>query len=80
LDSESPNTIITKEYPSNYDGSNEPYYPINDKQNSELYKKYKTISKSEKHVVFGGRLAEYRYYDMHQVIASALKFVQDETE
>ena len=80
LDSESPHTVITKEFPATYDGTNEPYYPINDKHNSELYRKYKSLAINEKDVVFGGRLAEYRYYDMHQVIASALKFVKDETE
>jgi UDP-galactopyranose mutase len=69
-------TIITKEYPQEWDESKEPYYPINDDKNSALYQKYKKIAQSEINVIFGGRLAEYRYYDMHQVIASALSKVK----
>ena len=61
-------TIITKEFPDN---NNEPYYPINDEINTERYSRYKNIENSGKYL-FGGRLAEYRYYDMHQVIGSAL--------
>lgn len=79
-DSSSAWTVITKEYPSKYDGKNEPYYPINDITNMALYKKYKFLCNNEKDVFFGGRLAEYRYYDMHQVIASALKFIANETK
>ena len=65
-------TIITREYPDKYDGKNEPYYPINNEKNMDIFKKYKEKSLLEKDVLFGGRLAEYRYYDMHQIIASAL--------
>ena len=50
----------------------EPYYPVNDNKNSETYMKYKKLAKQEDNIIFGGRLAEYKYYDMHQVIASAL--------
>lgn len=67
------NTIITKEYPCNNEA--EPYYPINDFKNNDIYKKYKELSLLDSNVIFGGRLAEYRYYDMHQVIASALDMV-----
>ena len=73
-----PKTIITKEYPQEWDDSKEPYYPINDKKNGDLFSKYKTLSKKESNVIFGGRLAEYKYYDMHQVIGSALKTVKHE--
>ena len=62
-------SIITKEYPAN---TGEPYYPINNTKNQMIYSKYKDLTKLEKNVIFGGRLAEYKYYDMHQVIASAL--------
>lgn len=65
-------TIITREYPAKYDGKNEPYYPINDPLNQELYKKYRILAKESSDVIFGGRLAEYKYYDMHQIIGSAM--------
>lgn len=66
------NTVITKEYPQEWEKGKEPYYPINDQKNSKRYKKYLDLSKDEDKVIFGGRLAEYKYYDMHQVIGSAL--------
>ncbi len=65
-------TVITKEYPQSYSEEREPFYPINDPKNNSLYKKYKELSFTDDHVIFGGRLAEYRYYDMDQVIGSAL--------
>ena len=65
-------TVITKEYPENWTSEKEAYYPINDEKNQEIYLNYKKLSENLNHVIFGGRLAEYRYYDMHQVIASAL--------
>lgn len=65
-------TVITKEYPKEWQGGCEPYYPVNDKKNSDIYLKYKKLADNESKVIFGGRLAEYKYYDMHQVIASAL--------
>lgn len=71
-------TVITKEYPQEWDGQKEPYYPVNNDKNNELYNKYKKLAEKENNVVFGGRLAEYKYYDMHQVIASALKKVRNE--
>lgn len=64
-------TVITKEYPKMWDKSSEPYYPINDEVNNRKYAQYKKLADSEKNIFFGGRLAEYRYYDMHQIIASA---------
>jgi UDP-galactopyranose mutase len=65
-------TIITKEYPQDWDLSKEAFYPINDTKNQQIYDKYKKLAQNEPNVIFGGRLAEYKYYDMHQVIASAL--------
>jgi UDP-galactopyranose mutase len=70
-------TWITKEYPKDYEYGDIPYYPINDDKNNKIYKKYKDISKNFPNIIFGGRLSEYRYYDMHQVIGSALKKVKD---
>ena len=67
-----PKTVVTKEYPQEWNHGDEPFYPINDYQNQSLFEAYKKLSLQEKNVIFGGRLAEYRYYDMHQVIASAL--------
>ena len=70
-----PFTYVTKEYPKN---EGEPYYPINNEENNERYKKYKKLMEKEEEILFGGRLADYKYYDMHQVIGSALKRVKDE--
>lgn len=69
-------TIITKEYPQEWEEGKEPYYPVNDDLNSSVYQKYKKLADEEVDVVFGGRLAEYKYYDMHQVIGSALSKVK----
>ena len=66
-------TVITREYPKDWQTGAEPYYPINDDKNNMLYQKYRELALKEDKVYFGGRLADYRYYDMHQVIASALK-------
>jgi UDP-galactopyranose mutase len=71
-------TIITKEYSLKASKNNEPYYPINDELNQSIFMKYKKLSTNEKNVIFGGRLAEYRYYDMHQVIGSALSKAKKE--
>ncbi|MBA5201088.1 UDP-galactopyranose mutase [Pectobacterium aroidearum] len=65
-------TIITKEFPIEYKKGETPYYPINNIDNMKMYKKYKNLAENNKKVIFGGRLAEYKYYDMHQVIAAAL--------
>lgn len=66
-------TVVTKEYPADWSVGDEPYYPVNDDRNMELYKKYRALLAKEDKVIFGGRLAEYKYYDMHQVIASAFQ-------
>ena len=68
-----PETVITREYPAAWKKGMEPYYPINDEKNQKLYCRYKALADMEKNVIFGGRLAEYRYYDMDKVIASALE-------
>lgn len=65
-------TIITKEYPDTWNKTKIPYYPINNEVNNSIYDKYKNLTFIEKDVIFGGRLSEYKYYDMHQVIGSAL--------
>lgn len=72
-----PKTVVTKEYPSEWTAEQEPYYPINDKKNSDVFAQYRDLAAKEDKVIFGGRLAEYRYYDMHQIIGSALKKVSD---
>ena len=73
-----PKTVVTREYPQVWNKGDEPYYPVNDKKNTELYQEYKGLSSSQEKVIFGGRLGEYRYYDMDAVIASALKKCRDE--
>ena len=65
-------TVISKEYSTEWKPGMEPYYPVNDKQNTELYAKYKELAEKEQNVIFGGRLAEYKYYDMDDVIEAAL--------
>ena len=73
-----PKTVISREYSSEWKPGDEPYYPVNDEKNSSLYRKYKDLSESTKKVVFGGRLGEYRYYDMDQVIGAALECAEKE--
>ena len=70
---ELPKTVISREYSSEWKPGDEPYYPVNDEKNGTLYAEYKKLADAEQNVIFGGRLAEYRYYDMDAVIASALK-------
>ena len=67
-----PTTVITREYPETWEEGMEPYYPVNDETNQALYQQYAELTKTETNVLFGGRLADYRYYDMDKVIASAL--------
>ena len=67
-----PQTVITKEYPESWSSKKEAFYPVNDKKNQAIYKQYCLMAKDSK-VIFGGRLAEYKYYDMHQIIASAIR-------
>lgn len=68
-------TVISKEFSTEWRDGMEPYYPINDKRNSEIYSKYKDLCKYENNVIFGGRLAEYKYYDMHSIIKSCLETI-----
>jgi len=68
-----PKTVISREYSSEWKPGNEPYYPVNDEKNGELYQRYKELAEREPKVIFGGRLGEYKYYDMDQVIAAALE-------
>ncbi len=68
-----PKTVISKEYSSEWTLGDEPYYPVNDQKNNTLYQKYKELAHKENNVIFGGRLGEYKYYDMDAVIASALE-------
>lgn len=67
-----PKTVISREYSSEWKPGDEPYYPVNDEKNSKLYAEYKKLADSQKGIIFGGRLGEYKYYDMDAVIASAL--------
>lgn len=73
-----PKTIISKEFSSEWKPGDEPYYPVNDKANGDLYLKYKELADKEEKIIFGGRLGEYKYYDMDQVIASALQKAKTE--
>lgn len=67
-----PKTVISREYSSEWKPGDEPYYPVNDEKNGALYQKYRALANGEPKVIFGGRLGEYKYYDMDQVIAAAL--------
>lgn len=75
-----PCTVITREYPAVWERGDEPYYPINDERNSQLYERYVQLAAAEKNVLFGGRLGQYKYYDMDKVIAEALKMAESELE
>ena len=67
-------TVISKEYSSEWTEGSEPYYPVNDKKNNSLYLKYKELADQETNIIFGGRLAEYKYYDMHHIVEKALNY------
>lgn len=73
-----PDTVITREYPQDWEKGQEPYYPVNDDKNSMLYEAYAELAKKEKNVLFGGRLGQYKYYDMDKVIRAALNMVKEE--
>ena len=75
---ELPKTVISREYSSEWKLGEEPYYPVNDEKNSARYEQYRKLAEEEKNVIFGGRLGEYRYYDMDAVIASALAMAEKE--
>jgi len=78
MGNELPKTVISREYSSEWQPGDEPYYPVNDERNGELYIKYKGLAENEKNVIFGGRLGAYKYYDMDQVIASAIEMSERE--
>lgn len=71
-------TVISREYSTEWKDGLEPFYPVNDEKNAEVYKKYKTLADAEKNVIFGGRLAEYKYYDMDDVIAKVMEDAEKE--
>lgn len=71
-------TVITREYPANWEKGDEPYYPINDEKNNTLYSQYEALAKNEENIIFGGRLGLYKYYDMHQIIEVALECAEKE--
>ncbi len=70
---DTPKTVISKEYSTEWKDGMEPYYPVNDKQNTELYAQYKSLADKEENVIFGGRLAEYKYYDMAPIIEKVME-------
>jgi UDP-galactopyranose mutase len=71
-------TVITREYPSEWKVGDEPYYPVNDEKNNKLYEKYRELAEKENKVIFGGRLGEYKYYDMDKVIEKVLGDIKNE--
>lgn len=73
-----PRTVISKEYSSEWKLGSEPYYPINDEKNNLLYQKYKELADNEDKIIFGGRLAEYKYYDMHHIVEKALYIAKED--
>ena len=72
-------TVVTKEYPTDWEEGMEPYYPVNDDKNQELYQKYRSLAEKDD-LLIGGRLAEYKYYDMDKVIESAFQLVEKELQ
>lgn len=78
LGDEIPKTVITKEFSSEWKIGDEPYYPVNDDENQLLYEKYRTLAEAEPNVIFGGRLGEYKYYDMDKVINRAIEVAREE--
>ena len=77
---ELPKTVISREFSSEWKPGDEPYYPVNDEKNGTLYAEYKKLADAEEKVIFGGRLGEYKYYDMDAVIASALDMCERELQ
>ncbi len=75
-----PKTVVTREYPATWSKGDEPYYPMNDERNNTLFAQYKELADAEQNIIFGGRLGEYKYYDMHQVVARALEIVRAELD
>lgn len=72
-----PDTVVTREYPVDWEEGMEPYYPVNDEKNQALYQQYASLAESRPDVIFGGRLGEYKYYDMDKVIESAMKTAEE---
>ena len=73
-----PKTVISREYSAEWRPGMEPYYPVNDERNQELYLKYKSLADQEPNTIFGGRLAQYKYYDMDKVVEAALLIAESE--
>ena len=73
---DNPKTVISREYSSEWQEGMEPFYPVNDEKNQSIYKKYHDLAKREKNIIFGGRLAEYKYYDMAPIIAHVFDFIK----
>lgn len=73
-------TVISREYPIKYKRGEEPYYPVNDEKNNNLYNQYSNLAEKQENIIFGGRLGLYRYYDMDQIILEALKLVEIESK
>lgn len=71
---DTPRTVISKEYSTEWQEGMEPYYPVNDEKNSNLYMKYRDLAVQEENIIFGGRLAEYKYYDMSPIVEAALAY------
>ena len=71
-------TVISREYSSEWKVGMEPYYPVNNEQNNKLFEEYRKLAEQEKNVIFGGRLGNYKYYDMDKVIEAALEMVAEE--
>ena len=71
-------TVITREYPADWQKGDEPYYPVNDDRNNALYEQYKLLAENEKNVIFGGRLGQYKYYDMDKCIEASLLLCEEE--
>ena len=70
--------MITEEYPASIRETGEPYYPVNDEKNNAIYQQYKALADKEEKVIFGGRLAEYKYYDMDDIIIRAMELWKSE--
>lgn len=71
-------TVITREYPAEWQEGDEPYYPVNNERNDSLFREYQKLAQERPHMIFGGRLGQYKYYDMDKVIAAALEAVETE--
>lgn len=76
-DKVNPKTVITREYPAEWEQGDDPYYPMNDEKNNALFAKYKDMAELEKKVIFGGRLGMYKYFDMHNIVSEALQCVAE---